>query len=270
MLQKVQREAKRNQEKTTNKKKKIVKKKSKSTNEEDDEFDEHNPEDDNDPLHEINIQDDENDDDEENGLTLEECLTHFTTEERLEEGNEWYCNICKEHKRAFKYFSFCLDYLPKVLVFTLKRFEFRNMDGMMSMRGFSGRGGGHYREKINTFIDFPLQGLDMAKYCYINQKKASSATSPHNHTSSTSTENKNTFPTSISTTSTSCYDLVAVVNHYGRMGFGHYTSFARNWNHTTDELESQWYHYDDESVTPVQEEEVVSSSAYILFYRRRG
>jgi hypothetical protein len=38
------------------------------------------------------------------------------------------------------------------------------------------------------------------------------------------------------------YDLYAVSNHYGNMGFGHYTAFARNPNN------GKWYEFDDSRV----------------------
>jgi len=54
--------------------------------------------------------------------------------------------------------------------------------------------------------------------------------------------------------------LYAVSNHYGNMGFGHYTAYGKN--HITD----KWYDFDDSSVTPIDESKVVSDAAYNLFY----
>lgn len=62
-------------------------------------------------------------------FTLYDCLQEHTKEEILDEGNEWYCNVCKEHKKAKKIVSFARNYLPSVLILTLKRFEFRNIGG---------------------------------------------------------------------------------------------------------------------------------------------
>ncbi len=60
------------------------------------------------------------------------------------------------------------------------------------------------------------------------------------------------------------YDLYAVSNHYGSVGFGHYTAYAKNF-HT-----GKWYYYDDSRVTEVKDQsEVISDAAYSLFYRRR-
>ena len=38
------------------------------------------------------------------------------------------------------------------------------------------------------------------------------------------------------------YDCYAVSNHFGNMGFGHYTAFAQN------PLDNKWYEFDDSSV----------------------
>jgi len=39
------------------------------------------------------------------------------------------------------------------------------------------------------------------------------------------------------------YDLYAVSNHFGSMGFGHYTAYVKNNN--------QWYEMDDSSVSRI-------------------
>lgn len=57
------------------------------------------------------------------------------------------------------------------------------------------------------------------------------------------------------------YDLVAVSNHMGSMDRGHYTAFGHRG--------SKWYHFDDDVVSEVKKEELVSPSGYILFYQRK-
>jgi len=44
------------------------------------------------------------------------------------------------------------------------------------------------------------------------------------------------------------YDLYAVSNHYGNMGFGHYTAYAKNW------IQDSWFDFDDSSVTKISED----------------
>ena len=60
------------------------------------------------------------------------------------------------------------------------------------------------------------------------------------------------------------YDLIAVDNHYGGIGGGHYTAYAKNFS------DGKWYYYNDSKVTEAQEEQSISSAAYLLFYKRRG
>jgi ubiquitin carboxyl-terminal hydrolase 4/11 len=56
------------------------------------------------------------------------------------------------------------------------------------------------------------------------------------------------------------YDLIGVINHFGSMGYGHYTAMAYN-----SEVK-QWFRYNDASVEPMEPKEVVTSAAYVLFY----
>jgi len=49
----------------------------------------------------------------------------------------------------------------------------------------------------------------------------------------------------------------------GTISHGHYTAYAK---HRDD---GKWYCYDDQSVKEVSETNVCSSSAYVLFYKRK-
>ena len=95
-----------------------------------------------------------------------------------------------------------------------------------------------WRRKLDTAVDFPLEGLDLAPY--IKAPPDPGAPPP-------------------------VYDLVAVSNHFGSTGGGHYTAYAK---HSDD---GRWYCYDDSHVTPVNDPaDVVTAAAYVLFYVRRG
>lgn len=59
------------------------------------------------------------------------------------------------------------------------------------------------------------------------------------------------------------YDLIAVSNHYGAMGVGHYTAYAKN------KLNGKWYYFDDSNVSLASEDQIVTKAAYVLFYQRR-
>jgi len=168
------------------------------------------------------------------GVSLDQCFNTFTRPERLDENNMWYCSKCKEHVRAMKTME--LWKLPNILVIHLKRFEFKN-----SLR----------RDKLDTSVDFPLEGLDMSRHCASTRKNGADVVDD-----------------SIDAT----YDLFGVTNHYGRLGFGHYTAFARKWDE--EGMSNEWALFDDSSVRCIgsgkgRNNGVVSPSAYVLFYRRR-
>ena len=65
------------------------------------------------------------------------------------------------------------------------------------------------------------------------------------------------------------YDLFAVVNHSGNVFGGHYTCSC------IGEIagEKKWLYYDDDRVYQLQDShtfnEIVTSKAYILFYKRQ-
>ena len=124
------------------------------------------------------------------GITLEECLDEFGKEEILSENDAWYCPRCKEHRRASKKFE--LWKAPDILVMHLKRFS--------ANRGF--------RDKLDVFVDFPVEGLDL--------------------TGRVAAPDEGKSP---------LYDLFAVDNHYGGLGGGHYTAYAKNF------LTGEWNEY---------------------------
>jgi ubiquitin carboxyl-terminal hydrolase 4/11/15 len=188
-----------------------------------------------------------------NVVTLDDCLDTFTRPERLDVQNMWYCSRCKDHVRALKTME--LWKLPNVLIIHLKRFEYKH-----SLR----------RDKLDHLVDFPLYGLDMNQHCGGKYHL----------------ENETIANGVVDTSIPAVYDCFAVVNHYGRMGFGHYTAYARAWNEegfisttntaaaaattTTNTPENHWNLFDDSHVRSVPDERsVVSSAAYVLLYRRR-
>ncbi|KAJ2487589.1 hypothetical protein IWW37_005186 [Coemansia sp. RSA 2050] len=149
-------------------------------------------------------------------ISLEECLAEFTRAEKLSEDDLWFCGKCKEHQQATKKFD--LWRVPEILVVHLKRFQHSRA----------------WRDKIDAFVDFPLEGLDLTQ----------SVAGPNG--------------------GELIYDLHSVCNHYGGLGGGHYTAYALN---PEDE---KWYDFNDSSVSEVFESESVKTAAtYMLFYRLR-
>uniref|UniRef100_UPI0037E7F07C ubiquitin carboxyl-terminal hydrolase 3 isoform X1 n=2 Tax=Semicossyphus pulcher TaxID=241346 RepID=UPI0037E7F07C len=149
--------------------------------------------------------------------TLRDCLRSFTDLEELDETELYYCHKCKKRQKSTK--KFWVQKLPKVLCLHLKRFHWTAF----------------LRNKVDTYVEFPLRGLDMRGYLL---------------------EPENSLPESC------LYDLAAVVVHHGSgVGSGHYTAYGSH--------EGRWYHFNDSTVTLTNEEAVRKAKAYILFYVER-
>nr|XP_044992543.1 ubiquitin carboxyl-terminal hydrolase 4 isoform X3 [Jaculus jaculus] len=91
----------------------------------------------------------------------------------------------------------------------------------------------YWRDKLDTVVEFPIRGLNMSEFV------CDPSARPY------------------------VYDLIAVSNHYGAMGVGHYTAYAKN------RLNGKWYYFDDSSVSLASEDQIVTKAAYVLFYQRR-
>jgi len=92
----------------------------------------------------------------------------------------------------------------------------------------------YFRDKIDLFIDCPLRDLDLSQFV-LNPAEKSKAK----------------------------YDLIAVSNHMGGLGGGHYTAHAKNIN------DRKWHTFDDSWVSDVNEENVISKAAYVLIYQQK-
>ena len=113
---------------------------------------------------------------------------------------------------------------PPILIIHLKRFHFSSTT--------------HRRDKIDTLIDFPLNDFDLRDIVKHSETGEGGGQEP-------------------------IYDCYAVSNHFGGLGGGHYTAYARGEDGT-------WSNFDDSRVTSgVDESEVVSSAAYCLYYKRK-
>ncbi|XP_077226795.1 ubiquitin-specific protease 5 isoform X2 [Tasmannia lanceolata] len=89
------------------------------------------------------------------------------------------------------------------------------------------------KHKLETFVNFPIHDFDLTNY--VAHKNSSRR---------------------------QLYELYALSNHYGGMGSGHYTAHIKVLD------ENRWYNFDDSHISPINEEDVKSSAAYVLFYRR--
>ena len=77
---------------------------------------------------------------------------------------------------------------------------------VIHLKRFSAQG--RFRDKLDLKVDFPIEGLDLSHRLAIHEEGKSPI-----------------------------YDLFAVDDHYGGLGGGHYTAFAKNF------LDEKWYEY---------------------------
>ncbi|XP_015946297.1 ubiquitin carboxyl-terminal hydrolase 8 [Arachis duranensis] len=147
-------------------------------------------------------------------ISIYKCLEAFLKEEPLGPEDMWYCPTCKKPQQASKKLD--LWRLPEILVIHLKRFSYSR----------------YSKNKLETFVDFPINDLDVSTYVAHRNSQAS------NH-----------------------YMLYAISCHYGGLGGGHYTAFVR-YSH------DKWYEFDDSRVAPASEDMIKTSAAYLLFYRK--
>jgi ubiquitin carboxyl-terminal hydrolase 3 len=82
---------------------------------------------------------------------LLDCLSSFIRLEELEETELYLCSNCKKKQRSTK--RFWIRRLPNVLCLHLKRFRWNN----------------YFRTKLDTFVEYPLRGLDMSQYVLSNK-----------------------------------------------------------------------------------------------------
>ncbi|CAL1595859.1 unnamed protein product [Knipowitschia caucasica] len=156
--------------------------------------------------------------------TLHDCLQSFTDLEELDETELYYCLKCKKRQKSTK--KFWIKKLPKVLCLHLKRFHWTTF----------------MRNKVDTFVEFPMRSLDMTRYLLEPETAAPETAAPE------------------TTAPERClYDLAAIAVHHGSgVGSGHYTAYGCH--------EGRWYHFNDSTVTLTDEEAVTKAKAYILFY----
>ncbi|KAL1922380.1 uncharacterized protein VTP21DRAFT_9919 [Calcarisporiella thermophila] len=146
--------------------------------------------------------------------TVYDCLKAFTDVEELADTERYMCTKCQAKRRCTK--KFTLKKLPEVLCLHIKRFRWTR----------------HSRSKIDTYVRFPLEGLDVGAFAVEDRR-------------------------------TNIYDLYAAVVHHGSgPGSGHYTAYVLG-------VDSQWYHISDGRVTMVSPERLAEDVVYMLFYRRR-
>ncbi|KAH9451501.1 hypothetical protein Pst134EA_025455 [Puccinia striiformis f. sp. tritici] len=235
-------------------------------------------------------------------LTIEECFKDFSKPEKLGEEDKWYCPRCKNHVQATKQMQ--IWKVPDILVVHFKRFSsartsygrstkvdnfvdfpIRGLDLSNQVEGIKVKrqikniqnqrklDRNHVDNndpatstpqiKIDDSLDLKNDSgveIDDAIQEDQNEGEAQPELKLENEKKETEDDDDDDDEEEESL----IYDLFAVDNHFGGLGGGHYTAFAKN------EEDGKWHNYDDSHVTEVSSpEKVKSSAAYLLFYRRR-
>lgn len=175
--------------------------------------------------------------------TLMACLDAFVTAERLPATSDPCVSCCAQTERLKTY---SVHALPQILTFHLKRFQ----------SGDASRGGARELRKSDAIVDFPLRGLDMRAYVSMSLcacRRARGHVLAANDVEASADAACDCF----------AYDLLAVVQHTGELGGGHYISFVRC-------AADAWFRFDDSLLSRVSEDTVLRGQAYMLFYQRRA
>lgn len=147
-------------------------------------------------------------------VSIIDCFNMYTKEELMDGENKWYNEDKKEKQDAKKQILFFS--LPQILVVDFKRFD-------------------NSSRKNSTFIDFPLDNLDLSEYIIGYDEKSY------------------------------MYECYGICNHTGTSMGGHYTAFVKNAN-------NDWYHFNDKQVVKIDKndtEKIKSKYAYCLFFRKK-
>lgn len=153
-----------------------------------------------------------------NNITIYDAFDLFQCQERLENENTWYCDKCKKHQEALKKLE--IYRAPNYLIIQFKRFKIKTNNTMTAWLS---------NKKITTFVDYPINNLDIRKYVIGPDKEKA------------------------------IYDLYGIVEHFGSLNSGHYVALCKNLG--------RWIEYDDETLSAA--EKIVNNSAYLLFYKRK-
>jgi ubiquitin C-terminal hydrolase len=118
---------------------------------------------------------------------------------------------------------------PKILIIGLKRNEVKiNYDGKTPT---------YINSKKSNKITFKVNNFNIKKYIHPLKKN---------------TYNNSKY----------IYNLWAINNHSGNTENGHYWSYCKN------SIDNKWYNFNDDNVNHIDEDNIVSKNAYILFYIR--
>ena len=139
--------------------------------------------------------------------TIYDCFDLLTRDEILDNDNKYQCEKCGDLNNASR--TEKIFKTSDHLIICFKRFLTTG-------------------EKNIKPIHFPIENLDISKYC-INQENTQ-------------------------------YRLYAVSNHVGGYNGGHYFSYI--------EANNNWFEFNDMYVNSINRDKVLTNSAYVLFYKK--
>lgn len=170
-------------------------------------------------------------------LTLAALLRRFCATEKIgdTQGKGYDCGSCGGGSTVTASKKLSIKKLPPVLSFQLKRFAHSATSS-----------------KIETPVRFPSK-LDMRPYVETD----AGASKPPSVNEGEEGKVDDDLPSSLY-----AYDLFAVVTHEGKLDNGHYWADVRSGD--------EWWHCDDDKVTPTSLGAVLRQNAYMLFYVRRS
>lgn len=142
-------------------------------------------------------------------INIYDCFDLFTENQILDKENKWKNDEDNKYYDVIK--SLKVWKFPNILIVHLKRFN-------------------NNKKKINSFIDVPINNLDLRKYCIGYDKNKS------------------------------IYTLYGICNHIGTQNSGHYYSYC-NFN-------NNWVKFDDTSVTKIDDDKIITKNAYLLFFKK--
>ena len=144
-------------------------------------------------------------------ISIYDCFDLFVQSEKLVGDNQWKDDDGIKHNADKK-----IDIweFPNILIISINRF---NNQG----------------NKKNDFVEYPVDNLDLSKYCIGYNKYKSK------------------------------FDLYGICNHVGGSNYGHYFSYCKY-------KDGNWYEFNDSSVTKININKVVTQNAYCLFYKKRN
>jgi ubiquitin C-terminal hydrolase len=148
----------------------------------------------------------------EEDCSIYDCFDLFCKKHELVGDNQWKNDKDTKYYDATQHIEIW-DF-PNILIIHLKRFT-------------------NFGQKKYNHIDFPINNLNLKKYCCGYNKDES------------------------------VFDLFAISNHIGICNMGHYYSYCKNF------YDNKWYEFDDSTVCEIDENKLVTDNAYCLFYRKK-